>query len=389
MKSLRPFSILFLLVIFGQIFADTGGVIGVISPRSTFDGRPLLWQNFDSDEPGVQIIFFKGRRYHFLGLINGQDTTHVYSGLNTAGFGIVTGKAKIESSDSLVDPEAILVKKALGRCGRIDDFDALWEQAAISNDANVSIACIDAFGGIALYEAEGERRSLNPVDAPDGFFVRANFNFGQKQFADDSFWRYHRARELLKSEGSSHKIKVKSVVQKVSRDLQTIEVDPYPLPFTGQINGAPIGYIKSENSVNQYNTVAGIVIHGVRPKENPDFSTLWVTLGEPLCGVAVPLWPASGESPYECHGKKPPLNRVIQGNKRVIYNKKDFPKCLDSKLLINKGRGLLPTLNDAEEKIFKQTQRALATWRQQPNHLQNMLEFQTQTALWATRAIKY
>ncbi len=388
MKRIPTFSALLFLAVFGQIFANTGGVIGVISPRLTYDGRPLLWQNFDSDDPGVQIVFFKGPRYHFLGLVNDRDTTRVYSGLNTAGFGIVVGKAKIEPSDSLFDADAILIKKALGLCGRVDDFDALWQEADLSTDANVSIACIDAFGGIALFEAGGERRSPDPVDSPEGFFVRANFNFGRKQIAGDGFWRYHRARELLTREGSS-KIRVKSIIQNVSRDLQTMEIDPYPLPFTGQVDNAPVDYVKSENSINQYNTVAAVVIHGVRPKENPDFATLWATLGEPLCGIAVPLWPATGESPYECYGKNPTLNRVIQANERVVYNRKDFPTLMDTKLLVNNGRGLLPSLDKAEEKIFNETQRALATWRRRSDYLQNMLEFQNQTSLRAAREVKF
>ena len=39
------------------------------------------------------------------------------------------------------------------------------------------------------------------------------------------------------------------------------------------------------------------VVHGVKPGEDPRRATLWVILGEPVCGVAVPLWVAAGAPP--------------------------------------------------------------------------------------------
>jgi len=376
--------------IFGQVFAVSGGVIGLVSPNQTNDGRPLLWQNFNSDEPGVQIVFFKGQPFHFLGLVNGQDTSKVFSGLNTAGFGIVVNASAAGANDSSVIAIATFVKQALAAAGRIKDFDQLWRQAAFSKSLTASIACIDAFGGAALYETNSTRRlATDPVDCPDGFFVRADFNFSPPITADVGFWRYHRARDLLRRSARSKTTSVKTLIQKVSRDLQTIETDPYPLPFKGGIDKYAPGYIINENSINQFTTAACIVIHGVRAKENPAFSTFWTLLGEPVCGVAVPLWPVTGESPYECRGKNAPLNRIIQANKKAIYNKRGLPSLLDTNLLGNMDRGLTPQLLNTEKKIFNDTRKSLAAWRRQPDYLNSMIEFQAQTSLWAARSIRY
>lgn len=381
---------LFAFIFFGQIFAVSGGVIAVISPNRTSDGRPLLWQNFDSDEPGVQIVFFKGQPFHFLGLVNGRDTSYVFSGLNTAGFGIVMNIRNTLTNDNSGIALASFVKQALAAVSRIEDFDQLWRQAAPSDTLPASVACIDAFGGAALYETGGSRRlAADPVDCPDGFIVRAGFNFGPPDNANAGFWRYHRAKELLRRDIHSNGASVKTVIQNLSRDLQTIEIDPYPLPFAGDIDKNASGYILSENSINQFNTAACIVIHGVRAKENPAFSTLWALPGEPVAGVAVPIWPVTGESPYECRGTSAPLNRIIQANEKAVYNKRGMPALLDTNLLANPERGLLPLLLSTENSIFNDTQKSLAAWRRQPDYLKSMIEFQARTSLRATRSIRY
>ena len=345
-----------------------------------------MWQNFDSDETGVQIIFFKGEKYDFFGLVNGEDSSRVFSGLNTAGFGIVLNYVENIADDSTTRPYAILVKNALSRCSHIEDFDPMWRDAQ-SNESNAAIACIDAYGGAVLYDTAGRYAADDPSASPEGFLVRANFSFRSGQQRDAGFWRYHRSRKLIRQKYRS--INVKTTIQKISRDVQSMEMDPSSLPARDETAAFPAGYIRCEHTINQYNTVAGIVIHGVRVQENPDFATLWATLGQPLCGVAVPMWPATGESPYECHGKKAPLNALIQANKRVIYNRKESRTLADINLLVNKNRGLLPMLARVEKKIFYDTQKALDQWRKQNDYLEEMIDFQNRTATWVLGSIKY
>lgn len=385
MKSIFLYTCLLALALFGQIFAITGGVIGVISPRQTVDGRALLWQNFDSDEPHVQTFFFKGDNYDFIGLVNGRDSTRVFSGLNTAGFGIVMTSFDSPAPDSSENPFAVLVKEALAVCGRIDDFNPLFQEIN-AQASHVAFACIDAYGGAALFDVNGRHSAANPVESPEGFFVRAGFSFSRQHNADAEFWRYHKSRELFRQHNRSNS--VKTIIQNVSRNVQTFENDPYPLPFSGRIADAPQGFIRTENSINQHNTVACVVIQGVRPLENPEFSTLWTTLGEPLCGIAVPNWPAAGETPFECRGNRGNLNSIIISNKKAIYNRKESAMFADTELLA-KDRGLLALLLAGENKLFNDTQKALAEWRQQPNYLERMIDFQTRMSTRTFRSIHY
>jgi len=62
------------------------------------------------------------------------------------------------------------------------------------------------------------------------------------------------------------------------------------------------------------------VFHGVLPDENPLLTTMWVILGEPICGIALPLWVAAGDVPPTLDGElMSVLNDLIQKIKMKAY----------------------------------------------------------------------
>lgn len=368
--------ILFALLVFGRIFASTDGIIGVFSPRLMYDGRPILWQNLDSDSAATFVSFFQGDRYNFFGLINGDDTSRVYAGLNTAGFGLVFSTFHGDSVEESQGDEAVLIKQALGMCGRLEDFDRLLKEATIPIGSNTSFACMDAFGEIKLYESG--IKIIEPYDlkmSPDGFLVRANFHFYGPQKADDSFWRYHRAKQVIREEIQKRKLHNHIVVKKFARDLESIEFEPYPLPFAGS-SDVGYGYIKCNSSISRFNTASCVVIHGVRAGENPDFATLWVIPGDPNCGVPIPLWPVTSEVPIECTKSVNSLNALFQAEKQNVYDVPSMPKFLNTEALVE----LRAILDPIENIIFVETRKALSRWRTQNDYLQDMIDFQMTTA---------
>ena len=352
----------------------------MISPRLMYDGRPVLWQNLDSDSSAVFVKFFSGERYNFFGLINGQDTSGVYAGLNTAGFAIVFSSLKESSPDSAQHREPLLLKQALSLCGRLEDFERLLDSTSVSIGANTSFACMDAFGAQQLYESGKKARV--PFDlktSPDGFLVRANFHFADPQTANDSFWRYHRAKALLAKQRGEKKLHHHTIVKSIARDLTTMASNPYPLP--DQRNS---GYHRCDNSINQYNSVSCVVIHGVRPGESPDFSTLWMIPGEPICGIAVPLWPATTQVPIECQRNPGSLNSLYMEIERELYNQTGSLKQLDTRNYLE----IKSRLNEVENKVFAETRKALARWRNQDDYLQDMTAFQASTAAFIYNSLK-
>ncbi len=378
-QSRQIIFLFFYLAVFGQIFASTSAIIGVISPRLMYDGRPVLWQNLDSDSASTSVGFFQGEQYNFFGLINGADSSRIYAGLNTAGFAIVSSSKQTNDGS-----DAELIKQALGQCGRLQDFDRLLSETDLAIGSNSSFACMDAFGLTILYESDS-----NVIDAsdfqqsPDGFLVRANFHFTGEQTANEAFWRYHRARELVKNESAKRKLHNHVVVKKFARDLQSIAFPAVDVPFTGDSREAPPGYVEGQNSINQFNTVSCVVIHGVRPGEHPDFATLWVVLSEPNSGIAVPLWPATSQVPIECTDSDFSLSALFQQNKDAVYDMPDGPTFLNTEKLL----ALRAELDPIENMIFAETRKILSRWRTQDNYLQEMIGFQMKTATYVFESL--
>ncbi|MBN1481844.1 hypothetical protein EH223_05835 [candidate division KSB1 bacterium] len=383
-KIFGKYLIVCLLAVIGQIFASVGGVIGIVSPRLMYDGRPILWQNLDSDSADVYIKFFKGERYNFFGLMNGEDTSRVYGGLNTAGFAIVFSTFA-SSSDKSLNMESVFIRQALGICGRLEDFSKLLDSTEISIGTNSSFACMDVYGAHKLFESGVTMR--DPFDlkkVPPGFLVRANFHFTNPQVADKSYWRYHRSEALFASESAHKKLHNHIIMKQIARDMASIAVDPGSLSSDGQASAPPAGFIRTEHSVNQYNTVSCLVIQGVRPGENPDFSTMWVILGEPICGVAIPLWPATSQVPLECQLSEFSLNAFFQEQKSNVYYLTNMPRSVDTNALL----ALRSRMDQIENSVFVETRKALARWREQSSYLQDMIDFQMTTAAFVYRSLK-
>jgi len=379
MKRLILFLTCTIFPLTGTNYADTSAITGIVSARITQDGRPLLWQNLQSDVEIVQCRYFRGPTYHFMGMIVGQDTSGVFAGLNTAGFALAISKSAFSGKS----PElaAIFIKYALGTCGRVDEFEFLLSKTTNPSAGQIAFACMDSYGEAAIFEVPNPTRfSLNPIASPEGFIVRAGFTLTGTLSSGPEFWRYHRAGQLLQEAHSANQLNPSTILRKVLRDVQTLQLDPYPLPFEGQVEGAPNGYVKCIGSINQCFTRYGIVIHGVRTDEKPEFSTLWAVLGEPLCGIAVPLWPITGGVPRECSGKNPLLYNRTRLFEKTVYNHNGYPYYVNTFELAHPQHGLWMKLEAIQERIFQQTRAHKILWHRSPTYRKDMLDFQMKTA---------
>jgi hypothetical protein len=303
-----------------------------------------------------------------MAVINRNDTAQVWMGSNTAGFALVSSETPDQAADSM-SAEGVLMKQALGWCGRVADFERLLKMTTDSGrviDAN--FACIDAFGSAALFET-GERQfsKLSPLDTTldrTGFLVRANFTMtGTGQRASGG-WCYQRAHDLIGQRAALRQVDLPYLLQNVARDLVSDEWDPYPLPSKGRIDGAPEGYIPTNNTLNKHQTVSCAVFHGVKPGEDPRLTTFWVILGEPMCGVALPLWPASGEIPEALDGEKGSrLNHLIQLQENRFYPKKSWPGYLATRQFFSGRKDWFSFVLGFETEFFTKTSAALQNWR--------------------------
>jgi hypothetical protein len=129
--------------------------------------------------------------------------------------------------------------------------------------------------------------------------------------------------------------------------------------------------------IDRGSTAAAIVIHGAERGDEPSAAMLWVILGEPVCGIGVPLWVEAGDVPRELaggnanagersaepSGDAAPINAESLRLKSTLRPFKDDERAeyADVTKLRNKSGGWLPTLVAKERDIIERTEAFLAT----------------------------
>jgi len=383
LRTFLKYLLLFLAAIlpYSHLNGMDEGVIMVANSSTTCDGRPLIWQNRESREEHVKARLFRGPQYDFIGIINSNDTTRVWMGLNTAGLALVGTPSPDHAPATSAQPGAF-IKKALGTCGRLEHFENLLAQTVnAGNGSQYNFGCIDALDGAAVYEMSSNKYQKfdthNPLDAPQGFLVRSNFSLTGKGKKASGSYRYHRANEILFNTVKNRTLDYQFVIRKMARDIKSPQINPYPLPWQESYKEAPKGFVMTENSLNRHNTVCSIVVHGSRLAEAPEFSTMWIMLGEPICTPAVPLWPRCGPVPPELNGKgNAQLNQISIETDHTLYSAKKWPTFINSASLVEGRYPVLLQTEKIEREIFLQVNRQLASWRQSSVSLEQFSIFQ-------------
>jgi hypothetical protein len=171
--------------------------------------------------------------------------------------------------------------------------------------------------------------------------------------------------------------------------LANDRVDPYPLPYEGSQEGHPAGYVRTQYSINRYLTASCLIAHGVHPGEDPLLSTLWCLLGEPVCGVALPLWVRTGAVPAELTGTaRAPFRDLVGLLERACYTDASSSQYLDTRRLDSgDGRGILLLVGALERAVFDAAAQALDLWRASPPAPQTVGAFQAWLSSWTYRTL--
>lgn len=344
--------------------------VAVVSGKATIDGRPLLWKNRDTSNLDNEVAYFNDGKYPYIGVINAGDRTQVWMGVNSAGFCIMNSESQDLEGDTL-DAEGYFMKQALMECTTADDFEQMLLQTnEPGRETKANFGVIDATGSALFFETGNHtftKFDANDIEtAPQGFIVRANFAMTGTGKGYGHI-RYKRANELIEKFVKEKNLSYKTLLRYIDRDLKNDKTDPYPLPFKGQEDGQPKGFIKTYDSINRYRTASCAVFHGILPDENPLLTMMWIILGEPICGVAVPLWVAAGDVPPAFDGEKfSTLNQVIQQIESKTYPDTSLKRYISTHVLLNQEqKGILPKLFKLEDKIFDKAEKEVLKWRDQ------------------------
>ena len=340
--------------------------LAVISGRATANGRPLMWKNRDTSDPNNKLMAFKGPKYDFVAVVISEavDPGEVWGGQNAAGFAIMNSQA-----DDLGDAAKKLdgagngafMKLALGECATIKDFEALLVREKGKWDLATNFGVIDAEGGACFFETRRDSfvkfDTRDPRVAPFGTIVRTNFAFTSPDpMLGGGFDRFERIGHIVESARAQGRIGARFILREASRDLihEKLHSDPLARPLPDD-PAAPL-YVHTNDTINRNTSVSVLVFEGAPSRDRADLGTMWVLLGQPVTGVAVPVWPASGNVPAVTTGPKTaPLNDVARAIVAFLYPDKRgrmYQYLNVTRLRTYGGEGVLPKLFRIEDRAM-------------------------------------
>lgn len=355
-NSLKYF--LILLIFFSNILKAEECTTGVASQQVTSDGRSILWKNRDSNFRDNEVFFFSWGNVQFTGIINADDTTQVWAGVNNFGFAIMNAESRdmaIPGEDTKYDGEGYLMKDALIKCKTVDDFEKMLKETnETGRDVTSNFGVIDSYGSAAFFEVGNyEYFRFDATDralCPQGFLIRANFAFsGYKEGYGRK--RYERAYNLFENGIENSALSYSYIIREVARDIL--------LPNNENKEDSNKIYYKTSETVNRYRTVSCAIFHSVKEEENPELTTFWCALGEPSITIFIPLWTYSMSVPaiLDSIGGSP-FNNAFQKLKSYVYPDTSEKDMINIERLSN----IQNELDKTQNYIFRKTEKKMRKW---------------------------
>lgn len=382
----RTFSPMIALLLTFGAFPIGACTTAVASGSATTDGRPILWKNRDSDRRLNQVVYAADGKYAYLGLADKGDVAgmEIWAGVNAAGFAIMNSASyNLEKEDT--QGEGRFMKLALQSCADVAEFQALLEKTGTGGrDTSANFGVFDAGGTAAVFETgrKGFRRidATDSKEAPGGLLLRTNYSTTGEGDAGTGFWRMRRARRIAEKLLRGGGLEVGSVLGRLARDLgnDALGTDPAAGPTAG------VTWAYTGDSICRFDTTACVVIEGVKPGEDPLLSTLWVILGQPLAGVAVPLWVAAASVPPSLGGtaEVAPAAKAIESLCGELYPgaRGDLERYLDAGALAGRLAEMSPEVARADAKNFERARASLEAWSRTPATRDEMRKVQEEIA---------
>ena len=391
------FAGIFLLLSINALFPCT---LAIISGKATRSGRALLWKNRDTGKIDNKTLFIQGSKYAFIALVNAEDEKgdEAWGGLNSEGFAIINsqtddqGKPGKDGADN-----GRFMKRALGECANVADFEALMERSKGTLDLTANFGVIDAEGNACFFETSPASfvkfDARDPRVAPFGYLVRTNYGFtSPDNLKGGGYIRFERISHIIQSGYGQGRIDAKFILQEASRDLVHEKLHSYPLTSDLPEDPASPLYINTNDTINRNSSVSVILFEAAPSRDKAHLATMWVSLGQPVSSVAVPMWTQAGKVPSVTTGPvTAPLNDF---SKRLVsYLYPDQRGRMKQYLNVNRlrtygGEGVLEKTFRIEDQAMEKARIRLAAWenlRPLPNEI---ADFQEKLAAWVYESLK-
>lgn len=348
----------------------------VISGQATNDGRPLLWKHRDTGNIENKLVYETGKKYDFVGVANTVDTlsTQIWMGANSVGFAIMNTASynlnKNQVCDVPDDQEGTFMRAVLEVCSDLDDFEAFMDSSVGRWGLAANFGVIDAKGGAAYYEkGYYDYTKYDVTDentAPQGYLIRTNFSISGTEDDGYGFIRHGVTSELFHTQES---ISIDFMLEAATRNFKhglmgkDLRAEPKPRDLNDE------QFVPFQDYVVRHASASTMIIQGVLPEEDPQFTTLWTILGWQPVTLVTPVWVRSKdfipEMLVSSDGELAPLNATALKLKQQCFpiergNGQDY--ILHSRLTNNAGEGILDLVLPAETAIIAKTKKLQKKW---------------------------
>lgn len=386
------------LLVCGQL-SVTPCTVAVVSGKVTLDGCPLLWKNRDTSAVNNKIAYFQGEKYTFIGLITAghKPVQSVWAGINTQGFAIInSASSDLAESEKSGRDNGRFMKKALGQCGDVADFEKLLQKTKGKRQVSSNYGVIDAYGNACFFETSNTDYAKfdadNPRVAPNGYIVHTNFAYTSSvENGGGGYIRFERVSRLFQNASAEKRLNVRFILQDAARDLVNQKLHSYPLTDPPAGHASPV-YINTNDTINRNSTVSVAVFHGPPNPQKTHLSTMWILLGQGICTSAAPLWPHAQAIPDVLGGEgKAPMNQLAQKIRDYLYpdQRGHMKQYLHLDRFLNyKENGVLGELLSIENEVLARTQERLNQWKKEKPRKEAMFAFEEKIANWVYTSLK-
>ena len=357
----------------------------IVSGRATKDGRPMIFKHRDTSSLHNLSMVFQGPKYRYLGVINAKDLTpvNVWGGHNEVGFAIINTVAYNLNGDGKdTDSDGIVMRKALGLCATLEDYERLIDTLKKPMDLNSNFAVMDAQGGCAYYETGNYGYVKFDVNdtlvAPDGYLMRTNFGATGDHRFDVGVERYHAITAFMAEAFKEGRLEAEYLVTHISRYLThgVTKLNMYDfMPETEE----DTCYFPFADYITRYSSASVLLVQGVQPGESPLHTVSWTIMGWPLTTVAMPLvLLPSGKLPAivtdDGTGHSWLCEKGLQLKSRAFSLKRgNTSSYCNLAVLFNKqNTGILQRILPIEGEVMHRGEEALTEFRKSPKNTKVM-----------------
>jgi hypothetical protein len=374
--------------------------LAVLSGKATRNGRALLWKNRDTDMIDNKTLWIQGPKYAFIALVNAGDDKgdEAWGGLNSEGFAIMNSQTDDQGQPGKEGADnGRFMKRALGECASVADFETLMERSKGTLDLMANFGVIDAEGNACFFETSPtnfvEFDAKDPRVAPFGYLVRTNYGFtSPDNLKGGGYIRFERISHIIQSGYGQGRIDAKFILQEASRDLVHEKLHSYPLTRDLPEDPASPLYINTNDTINRNSSVSVVVFEAAPSRDKAHLATMWVSLGQPVSSVAVPMWPQAGKVPSVTTGPATaPLNDFTKRLVSYLYPDKRgrMRQYLDvNRLRTYGGEGVLEKIFRIENQVLEKAWTRLAAWENVKPLPAEVADVQEKLAAWVYESLK-